>query len=1186
MLKKIALLFLIQCILIQVAIAQPNKRTNFWYFSDHVGLDFNSGQPVEDPDGIVYSIRHEGSTVMSDTNGNLLFYCDGLQIWNKNNMWMKNDFGYPEITRTYQSTIAIQKPGFENHYYVFITSYSAGQYRLPLFYYSIDMSMDNGLGEVIAIDTIVSAWDAAEKLTAAYHKNKQDIWIVIRKFVENSFASYLVTAEGVNPVPVLSPAPNRVLFWGPTNWGPMKISYDKKYLVSTFEGDQSQIGGFVEICTFDNQTGTVTYLYTFQLRYSIPNPEFYEESSCEFSPCSKYLYVAGEVHVPQFVHIYQFDMQHILDSALFIQSAIRIGDVQGSNLQLAPDGRIYCLGRAAFAWPISPLNNYLGVINNPGKLGLNCNYDSSLFYIENGQVTYGIVNFFNDYLHRFVYEGICESDTFTFDPWFFPEPTYIEWNFGDILSGANNTSTIPHATHVFSDGGTYEVSVHVEYPSGRIEETSRMVEVEYSPEPDLGPDTTICSGQEIVLDAECGPHAYSWSTGQFGVSQITVSDSGWYWVRVQSEAGCFAFDSIYISFYPPAIADTNNLIISPTTCGGSIGAIRGIEISGNPPFQYQWIDDLGNPIANTIDIFHLPVGNYTLQVTDGNGCLTEFGPYTIYDAGDVLIENVNYTQEHCGQQDGNIIITATSGLGDMLFYSIDNGSTYYTNQGIFTGLSAGTYAVRVKDSTDCQDVYINNPIILENIPGPQVTDIQITPASNGQNNGVINIIASGNSDTLFYSKNNGANFQINNGLFTNLFPGYYTCIVMDEYDCDTTFIVEVTEEITIHLEAIAGDDEVCPGNAAYVPLIVNQFNDVAIFRATLLFNKNLLDCQGFANAHPQLEDSLNALLFPEEGRIELNWASSSVTLPDVSVMADLVFSSLNPGISQVEWDGEPGASFFHNPEGLQIPVDYYVGNVKIYNEVTLSLNNFVEACQGENLLLVPTVLSSNGEVTYLWTDPMGDTSSYFIYSIDNIQPNHAGTYYLTIVDTANCQADTSVNVIVYPTPIPSFAGQDTIFTEVPVDLDAGAGFLYYLWNTGDSTQIITVDKNGWYAVEIESQQGCMGGDSVFVLFSTPPEPIPDIRIYLPNAFSPNGDGLNDEFKAVTNSENIESFQMLIYDRWGTLIFESNDISRGWNGTFKGKLCPQGVYVYKVEYSLSGSSTGQSETKIGTVVLVR
>ena len=270
-------------------------------------------------------------------------------------------------------------------------------------------------------------------------------------------------------------------------------------------------------------------------------------------------------------------MEYILDSNLFIQSAIQIGDIQGSNLQLAPDGKIYCLGKAAWQYPGNPLNNYLGVINNPGELGLECNYSENLFYIEDGQVTYSIVNFFNYYLFRFDFNGICESDTFTFDPWFFPEPIYIKWDFGDPLSGANNTSTIPHATHKFTDGGTYEVSVYVEYPNGRIEETSREVEVEYAPEPDLGPDTTMCSNTDIILDAECGPHFYSWSNGSFGSSQITVSDTGWYWVKVINNAGCFETDSIHIGLFPQAVADTSNLNIIPTTCGGSTGVIKGLS---------------------------------------------------------------------------------------------------------------------------------------------------------------------------------------------------------------------------------------------------------------------------------------------------------------------------------------------------------------------------------------------------------------------------------------------------------------------------------------------------------------------------------------------------------------------------------------------------------------------------------
>ncbi|MBC8321501.1 MAG: gliding motility-associated C-terminal domain-containing protein [Bacteroidetes bacterium] len=1190
MLKKIAFLFFVQCVLIHVVNSQPNKRTNIWYFSNYVGLNFNSSEPVEDPDGQVFSPWSEGSTSMCDTTGNLLFYCDGRVIWNKNHMWMENEFGFPDIVRANLGTIAISKPGSDSIYYVFINSLSNGTPRLPMFYYTIDMSLENGFGKVIDVDTLETAWDAAEKITAAYHNNKQDIWVVTRKFVNDNYAAYLITDNGVSTQPILSPAPDRNLNWGNTNWGSMKISYDKKYLVTTFEGDQSQSGGFVEICTFNNQTGTVTFYYDFQLQYSLPYTEPYEESSCEFSPCSKYLYVAGEIQsIPYRVHIFQFDMQHILDSIIFIQSALRVGEVQGSNLQLAPDGKIYCLGRASFSNPSNPLNNFLGVINHPEKLGLNCDYDSSVLQIENGQVTYGNVNFFNDYLHRFDFNGICESDTFTFDPWFFPEPDIIEWNFGDPASGTNNTSTIPHATHVFTDGGTYEVSVHVEYPPsptypfGRIEETSREVEVVFAPEPNLGPDTTICHGNEIILYAYCGQYGYSWSTGDWGVNNITVSDSGWYWVKATNSEGCFEIDSIYVSFYPSAIADTNNLVISPTTCGGSVGAIRGLAVSGNQPIQYLWVDDLGDSIANTIDIYHLPVGNYTLKVMDGNDCVAEFGPYSITDAGEVLIEDVIFSHEHCNQQNGSIIVTATSGLGDMLKYSITNGEPYFYNEGIFTGLPAGTYAVRVKDSTDCEDVFTFNPIIIENIQGPQITGIQTTPATVGQNNGSFNIIASGSGDTIYYSNDNSVSFQINDGFFINLFAGYYNCVVVDEFGCDTTFVVEVTEEVTVELEAVAGADEVCPGNSAFVPLNVSNFNDVASFKTALLYNNELLTCTGITNTHSQFEDSLKALLFPSEGKIELTWASSAVTLPENSKIAELVFQSIDPGTSFVDWDGAAGASLFLNSTGLTIPVGYTTGNVEIYHDVGFIMFGANEVCDGNMLNITPLVFSHNGDVTYLWTLPNGSTSSNESLIINNVQTNQSGVYHITVTDTADCKADTAIDVLVFPTPLPDFAVQDTIFTDDPFDLDAGSGYLHYWWNTGDTTQSIWVENNGWYSTEVQSTKGCTGTDSSFVLFSTTPQLI---KMYFPNAFTPNGDGLNDKFNGVTSTIDVNQFSLSIYNRWGAMIYHTNDITNGWDGIYQGELCQPGAYVYKVSHNSSTSLNAATEVKMGTVMLIR
>jgi len=116
----------------------------------------------------------------------------------------------------------------------------------------------------------------------------------------------------------------------------------------------------------------------------------------------------------------------------------------------------------------------------------------------------------------------------------------------------------------------------------------------------------------------------------------------------------------------------------------------------------------------------------------------------------------------------------------------------------------------------------------------------------------------------------------------------------------------------------------------------------------------------------------------------------------------------------------------------------------------------------------------------------------------------------------------------------------------------------------------------------------MGEDSVYVLFFIPPEPPEPIydNFYVPNAFSPEGDGLNDEFKVIGNSDKISSFHMYIFNRWGALVFESKDISLGWDGEYKGKPAPQGAYVFKIEYSISTTGQEESRIKSGTVMLVR
>lgn len=94
------------------------------------------------------------------------------------------------------------------------------------------------------------------------------------------------------------------------------------------------------------------------------------------------------------------------------------------------------------------------------------------------------------------------------------------------------------------------------------------------------------------------------------------------------------------------------------------------------------------------------------------------------------------------------------------------------------------------------------------------------------------------------------------------------------------------------------------------------------------------------------------------------------------------------------------------------------------------------------------------------------------------------------------------------------------------------------------------------------------------------EVIPSMYIYVPNSFTPNGDGLNDTFGVA--GEAIQTFSMQIYNRWGDKIFESKNVSQQWDGTFKGAKVPEGAYVYKIYAS---SITGKKAQKEGTITLV-
>jgi gliding motility-associated-like protein len=1134
------------------------NEANIWYFGRHCGLDFGSGTPVALHDGQT-ATYWEGYSSICDSSGTLLFYMDELFVFDKNHDIMVNG---SDLTHTCFAGRAIVKwPGQDGLYYII----SPGvQDHINFSYSIVDLKMNDGAGAITEKNVPVEAVPEGTYVVAtAKQDNTDNVWVITRKFEDPSIAAFLVDENGFNPNPVTCVMPDRDPLYSHGVWE-LKVSYDKKYILIS-----NQSGPEFEVCRFNALTGESAYMYAIDL--------FPGNAGMEFSPDSKYLYVSGGLNQGvDSVYVYQFDMSLIEDPISFYASAILVGTGYSWGLQLARDGRIYCGDWTGTDNP----NYFMNVISKPWIRGVGCSFELCPVSLYPGVLEGTFNNILVDYLLRFEWAGeACQGYAIHFKPNFIPTPQTIQWNFDD---GPGSTSWQLSPTYTFKNPGFHEVKVDVWYPSGRYEHTSREIEISPSPLPLLGNDTLICEGASITLNANCEADFFSWSTSQFGVSSITVSDSGTYWVRGRfNDSGCMGYDTIHVGFHPPVQIDETSLIVSPTTCNGASGSITGLAVLGSPPYAYQWLDLSGNPFGTNLDVTGLPAGQYQLTITDGNGCETVSDVYTIEDAGNLQVLDVELIQPHCGRPDGQIVIHAFSPSGSALQYSIDDGATYQTDS-VFSGLVGTSYVVRVTDGVGCFGFYIDNPVELMDIPGPQVTQVNVTNETDFLGNGAIDITATGSILQIFYSIDNGATWQTNNGIFSNLSAGTFTCIVKDENDCDTTFIVEIQNIILTFLHAITGPGGHCLGNTAMVPVNVDNFNFVADFHLKLGYNADNLECEGFANINPQLLDSLSGWVDPLAGDIHLAWNSpASVTFTGTEKVADLVFTTKNPGQGELSWYTGETESYFTNSSGNPIPAEFSTGEVTVYEPPEIILEQSKTVCTGQFASLMSIAVGNQPPIDYQWIYPNGDTTDNdpFFFSVT---PADAGLYTLLATDHVGCTDQKSIELIVSENPVAAFHGTDTLEMHTGDILDAGTGLSSYRWNTGDSTESIVINAEGMYKVEMESPVGCLGSDSVYVKLTS--EEIPDFDIYVPNAFSPNGDGVNDVFGMKWDGLSIVEFRFSIFDRWGGEVFSGEGISSGWDGKKAGKECPGGVYVYKIVYSVDGIPGSQE--RVGTVALVR
>ena len=233
-------------------------------------------------------------------------------------------------------------------------------------------------------------------------------------------------------------------------------------------------------------------------------------------------------------------------------------------------------------------------------------------------------------------------------------------------------------------------------------------------------------------------------------------------------------------------------------------------------------------------------------------------------------------------------------------------------------------------------------------------------------------------------------------------------------------------------------------------------------------------------------------------------------------------------------------------------------------------------CEGEILNLNV----ENFGATYLWQD--GST-------LPTYDVAQAGAYFVDVTSGGCSDTDTIIVDIEPPLEAISLPSDTTFCNETTITVTAyQPNATNYLWegfsayygqnDPADTSFIITLD--GLYTVTVSN--GCQSIELTMEVFTEDCGCYP----YIPNAFTPNNDGNNDIFRIYSNCQ-IDNYRLTIYDRWGSLLFQSNDIGEGWNGEFQGNILPNGVYVYVLEYSASReNSTLENRQASGSITIIR
>ncbi len=593
-------------------------------------------------------------------------------------------------------------------------------------------------------------------------------------------------------------------------------------------------------------------------------------------------------------------------------------------------------------------------------------------------------------------------------------------------------------------------------------------------------------------------------------------------------AGVATSDTSWVTGVSSAVAATS----TPDICSSGAGSVTATPLAGIPPFSFNW-PALGSTDQTVTGVYG---GNYLVTMNDGMGCPSS----TVVFVGDTP---ANYATESTpvscpGGNDGTATATMIPNLGNIT-YQWDDPAMQTTQTAV--GLTAGTYNCLISSDIGCSNTVT---VVVTEIPGMVANFSTVTYVScNSDNDGVLVVdVINGTGPYTYVWDNSSSTTNTANDLYART----HTVTITDAMGCVISLTETLIEPDSLKITYITPDTQICSEDD--ILLEVTGIGGSTTKTYTWFEGANVLGTGNSITVDPITTNTEYCVVLSEACGSPVDSKCVTITFPTPIVPMLTPTSPQDCVVGKFEfWDNSENAAeiattfidFGDFTSTIENNADSVYHEYDLVGSYTMNLLvTSIYGCVYENTLTDVVTVVPNPSAHFFFSDNPVSVFETTVKAYDKSTPDVVSWEWIAEGSTTSTSSFQNPT-FVYPENVPG---------EYPVTLIVTSNY----GCTDTLTQLLTVQD--------------------------------ELLFFAPNTFTPDGDEFNQLWRLAIKSNNLTAFNLQIFNRWGEIIWESNDHTVGWDGTYDGKTAPAGTYTWKAIIE-SNSDFGKG-TYTGKINLLR